>query len=123
MTTGLSGSYAINDTNLSLQPTTGKWESRNSYGVDGGGHPVYSQLRSFELSWELISPLDAKQLIDFYNAVGNTGTVVACLPRWGDAEFTFFNYSGVTMQEPSVGTYFQGFIQSVRLLLLNVRTN
>lgn len=120
---GLSGSYALNNTDLTLQPTTGKWMDRTNYGVDGGGHPVYSQLRSFELTWELISPSDAKQIIDTYNLVGNTGTVVACLPEWGTLEYQFRNYSGVTMQEPSVGTYFQGFIQTVRLLLLNIRTN
>lgn len=123
MTIGLSGSYAINNTNLTLQPTTGRWTERPSYGVDGGAHPVYSSIRSFELTWVLISTSDAKQIIDFYNAVGNTGSVVACLPKWGDTDYTFFNYSGTTLQEPTVGEYFQGFIQEVKLLILNVRTN
>lgn len=123
MTTGLSGSYAFNDVNFTLQPTTGKWTDRTNYGIDGGGHPIYSSIRSFELVWQLISPSDAKQIIDAYNTVSNTGTVVVCLPRWGDLNYTFFNYSGCTLQEPEVGTYFNGFIQDVRLLILSVRTN
>jgi hypothetical protein len=123
MTTGLSGSYAFNGTNLTLQPTDGQWVERTNYGVDGGAHFVYSSVRGFELTWVLISPSDAKQIIDFYNLVGNTGTVVACLPKWGDVDYTFYNYSGTTMQEPSVGKYFMGHIQEVRLLLLNIRTN
>lgn len=123
MTTGLSGTYAFNNNNITLQPTTGKWTERSSYGIDGGAHPVYSSLRNFELTWVLISPEDAKQIIDVYNSVGSTGSVVACLPEWGAVEYIFRNYSGVTMEEPSVGTYFQGFIQEVKLLLLNVRTN
>lgn len=123
MTTGLSGTYAFNDANLTLQPTAGKWTSRTNYGIDGGGHPIYASVRGFELSWVLISPSDAKQIIDVYNAVGNTGTVVACLPQWNNAGFEFINYSGCTLQEPEVGEYFQGFIQDVKMLVLNVRTN
>lgn len=119
---GLSGTYAFNDVSFTLQPTTGKWAERTSYGVDGGKHPVYSQLRNFELTWGLISPSDAKQIIDTYNSVGNTGTVVACLPEWGATEYQFKNYSGSTMQEPTVGEYFQGFIKEVKLLLLGIRT-
>lgn len=123
MTTGLSGTYALNGVDLTLQPTTGKWLDRTNYGVDGGGHPVYSQTRGFELTWILISPSDAKQIIDTYNLVGSTGVITACLPEWGALEYQFRNYSGTTLQEPTVSTYFQGFIQEVRLLILNVRTN
>lgn len=123
MTTGASGTYAINNTDLTLQPTTGKWVERTQYGLDGNGHPIYSNFRNFELTWELISTSDAKQLIDFFNTVATTGTVVSCLPKWGDATYLFHNYSGTTLMEPSVGEYFQGFIQNVKLLILNIRTN
>lgn len=119
---GASGTYAINNTDLTLQPTTGKWVERSQYGVDGAGHPIYSSFRSFELNWDLISPSQVKQLIDFYNTVSATGTVVACLPKWGDTDYVFFNYSGSTLGEPVVDTYFQGYLQSVKLLVLNIRT-
>lgn len=122
MTTGLSGTYAINDTNLQLQPTSGKWVERTQYGTDGSGHPIYSAFRNFELTWDLINTADVKQLIDFYNTVSSTGTVVACLPKWGDTNYTFHNYSGTTMGEPVVDTYFQSHLQSVKLLLINIRT-
>lgn len=123
MTTGLSGSFAFNNTNLTLQPTSGKWDARSSYGIDGQGHPIYSAVRSFELSWQLISPSDLNQILGYYNLVGNTGTVTACLPQWGASTYTFTNYSGTTLQEPEVGEFFQGFYQSVKMLILNVRTN
>jgi hypothetical protein len=119
---GASGTYAINDITLTLQPTTGKWSERTSYGVDGGAHPVYSPVSNFELTWELISTTDAKQLIDFYNTVSSTGTVVSCLPEWGNVDYVFKNYSGTTLQEPVVGEYFQGFIKQVSLIILNIRT-
>lgn len=122
MTTGLSGTYAFNGTDLTLQPTTGKWVERTTYGVDGGGHPIYPATRSFELTWNLISPEDAKQIIDFYNAVGNTGTATACLPQWGSVDYRFRNYSGTTLREPTVGAYFNEFIEEVSLLILNIRT-
>lgn len=123
MSTGLSGSYATNDVNWTLQPTTGKWVERTSYGIDGNAHPIYSQYRNFEATWELISPSDAKQIIDFYNTVSSTGTVVSCLPEWGATEYQFKNYSGSTLREPAVGEYFQGYIMSVKLLIINIRTN
>lgn len=119
---GFSGTYAFNNVDLTLQPTEGKWEGRSEYGVDGGAHPVYSQFRNFELTFDLISTSDAKQLIDFYNTVGNTGTCVACLPEWGNADYKFKNYSGTTLREPEVGAYFEGYINSVTLTVLNIRT-
>lgn len=123
MTTGLSGSYSFNGVDLTLPPTTGKWNERTNYGIDGNGHPTYSSLRSFEMKWELISTSDLNQIIGYYNLVGNTGTVTSCLPDWGNAAFTFRNYSGTTLQEPTVGEFYQGYVQSVTLLVLNVRTN
>lgn len=123
MTVGLSGSYATNDVNWTLQPTTGKWVERKSYGMDGNAHPIYSQFRNFEVTWELISPSEVKQIVDFYNTVSTTGTVVSCLPEWGANEYQFKNYSGTIMMEPVVGEYFQGYITSVRLLIVNARTN
>jgi hypothetical protein len=81
MTTGLSGTYAFNDVNLTLQPSEGRWVERTSYGIDGSGHNIYSNFRNFELSWDLISTSELKQLIDFFNVVASsTGSVVAaCL--------------------------------------------
>lgn len=122
MTAGLSGTYALNGVDLTLQPTSGKWADRVNYGIDGGAHPVYAQNRAFELSWDLISTEDAKQLIDVYNLVSNTGTITACLPQWGALEYQFKNYSGTTLEEPIVGEYFMGYIQQVRMLVLNVNT-
>lgn len=123
MTTGLSGTYAFNNINLQLPPSEGEWKERTSYGVDGNAHMVYSSVRDFELSWDLQSTNDASQIIGFYNLVSNTGTLVACLPKWGDPEYTFYNYSGTTLQEPTFGSYFQGYPQSAKLLIMNVRTN
>lgn len=123
MTTGLSGTFAFNDTNLNQIPTSHRWVERTSYGIDGGAHPVYSQVRSYELTWNLISIEDAQQIINFYNLVGNTGTVTSCLPQWGAADYRFKNYSGTTLEEPQMQGYFVGFIEELRLLILNVTTN
>lgn len=100
MTIGLSGTYAVNNVDLQLQPTTGKWVERTNYGFDGNAHPIYSAFRHFELTWDLISTNDAKQVIDIYNSIAVTGSVVFCLPKWGDQNYTFYNYSGTTVQEP-----------------------
>src|SRR5688572_14657043 len=106
MTTGLSGSFAFNGTNLNQYPTSHRWVERTSYGIDGGAHPVYAQNRSYEMTWNLISTSNAKQIIDAYNQVGNTGTVTTCLPEWNNAEYSFKNYSGTTLEEPVMQGYF-----------------
>jgi hypothetical protein len=120
---GLSGTFAFNDTNLFQYPTTHKWVERTNYGVDGNAHPVYPQNRSYEMTWNLISTENAKQVIDFYNLVGNTGTVTSCLPEWGSVDYRFKNYSGTTLEEPQMQGYFMGFIEELKLLILTVNTN
>jgi len=121
--TGASGTYAFNNTDFTLPPTTGKWVERTTYGVDGEGHLLYPAFRAFEMTWELISTSDLNQLINFYNTVSSTGTIVACLPEWGNANYEFKNYSGTTLVEPTVGEYFQGYVTSVTMKILNARTN
>ena len=122
MTTGLSGTFAFNGTDLNQYPTTHNWVERTMYGSDGEGHGIYPAVRSYELTWNLISTDNAKQIIDFYNLVGNTGTLTACLPEWGNAEYLFRNYSGSVLQEPVMNGYFMGFIEELRLLIVNIRT-
>jgi len=122
MSEGLSGTFAFNGTNINQYPTSHRWVERTQYGIDGGAHPVYAQNRSYEMTWNFISTTDAKQIIDFYNLVGNTGTVTTCLPIWGDAEYKFKNFSGTTLEEPQMQGYFMGFIEELRLLVLNVNT-
>ena len=122
MTIGASGTFAIQGTDLTLQPSVGRWIERDSFGIDGGAHPIYSSVRSFELNWELISTSDFQQIVNFYNIVSNTGTIAVDLPQWGASGFQFNRYSGCTLQEPSFDNFFNEYIQGARLLVLNVVT-
>lgn len=122
MTIGYSGSYAVNGTRFLLQPTTAKPSARTILGIDGGGHPIYPSVREFEIHWELAHPNDVKQLIDAFDTVSNTGTITFDLPEWGADDYKFVRYSGCTMQEPTVGDYFNGYITDVRLIIMKVNT-
>lgn len=122
MTQGLSGTYAVNGTQISLQPTEGRWDERSSYGFDGLGHPIYAAVRTFELRWQLINPSDLAQIVSFFNAVQNTGTVAVDLPKWGDSQYSFYRYSGCTLAEVRTGEHFNEHITDARLLILNIRT-
>lgn len=122
MTTGYSGTYAVQGTDLTLQPTEGKWNQRDSHGYDGSGHPIYSSFRTFELTWQLISTSDLSQLITFFNQVSSTGTVAVDLPQYGASSYLFHRYSGCTLNEVSVGAYFLDHAQDVSLLILQIRT-
>lgn len=119
---GASGTYAFNGTSLTLQPSTGRWIQRTALGIDGSGHSIYPSTREFELAWDLISISDLQQINNAYNAVGNTGTLVADLPKYGDSQYNFLSYSGVTLQEPTYDVYFERYVQNVKLLIMNIRT-
>lgn len=121
MTTGLSGTYGINGTDLTLQPTEGRWVERESLGIDGGGHEIYSGIRQFEMTFVLTAMGELKQVIDVFNSVAATGTVAVDLPQWGASDYRFFRYSGCCAKEPSFGPYFEGYGQDVIFTITNIR--
>ena len=114
--------YKINGTELSLQPTSGRWVERGVQGFDGGGHPVYPAPREFELRWQLISATDSNQIQAFFNGVAATGTAVVDLPKYMESSYTFYSYSGCTLGEPSVGEFFQSHQSDLILIVHNIRT-
>lgn len=122
MTQGYTGSFALNGANLTLQPSTFGWEDRDSLGVDGNGRPIYSSLGSFQMYWGLMSTSELKQLVDVFDTVSSTGTVVSDLPEWGHNDYYFKSYSGTIMQRPQVGEYFNSYVTDVRLVITNIRT-
>ena len=123
MTQGTTGTFAFNGVSLPLQPSTFHWMQRDSYGDDGTGHPIYPAVREFELVWDLISPDDLQDINNIYDTVSNTGTAVFDLPQYGSTEYTFYSYSGCTVEEPKYDTYFERYIQGVHLMIRNIRTN
>lgn len=122
MTIGASGSYAINASNLTLQPSTHQWQDRQTYGFDGAAHPIQSAVRTYELGWQLMSPAEFTELVTHYRTVQNTGTVAVDLPQFDGTQYQFYRYSGCTLSEPIFGDYFNGYLKDVRMLIYNIRT-
>lgn len=116
---GASGSYAIQATEI-LQPTTHGWVEKDSYGVSGDGHTIYSGVRSYQLNWQLMSAADFSQLLGFYNVVSNTGTVAVDLPSFGGSGYAFIRHSGCSLNEPTFDSYFNEHLEGVRLLVFNI---
>ena len=119
---GASGTFAFNGTELTLPPTEGAWQERENYGFDGAAHPIYSGVRSYKLTWNLISASDLSQIIGFYNTVQNTGTFSVDLPEWGASSYLFKTYSGTTLGEPTVEANFVEHTQDVSMMIFNIRT-
>jgi len=122
MTTGASGTYAINGTTLLLQPTTGRWLPRDSIGFTGDGHPDYVGVREFEMKWQLISVNDANQLQGFFDTLGITGTAVVDLPKYRNAEYIFDSYSGCAISEPQMDVYYEQHESNITLLIYGIIT-
>lgn len=124
MTIGLSGTYAVNGVDFTLQPTSARPAQRTNYGIDGGGHPIYDAHRDYEIQWDLMPPADVVQIINAYNLVQNTGTLSFDLPKYGSNLVNeFHTYSGTTIDEPEFGEGFMGYWTNVRLVIHLVRTN
>lgn len=117
----LSGTYQINGTELSLQPTSGKWISRDILGFTGDAHPEYAGVREFEMRWELISMDDAAQLQTFFESIGTTGTAVVTIPKWRQP-WQFESYSGTTLGEPTSDEFFQYHETNISLLIYRIVT-
>lgn len=119
---GASGTFAINGTELLLQPTTGRWIPRDIMGFTGDGHPDYVGVREFEMTWQLISVNDAYQLQNFFDTLGITGTAVVDLPKYRSATYIFESYSGCTIGEAEMDVYFEQHETSMTLLIYGIVT-
>ena len=115
-------SWKINGIDFVLEPTSFRWLTRNSYGEDGWGHPVYVAPREFELKWNLISPTGANQLQNFFNAIGSTGTAVVEIPQYAAPTYVFYAYTGCVVHEPTWGSYFAQNYSDCTLLITNIHT-
>lgn len=117
-----TGFYAINNVTFIDDPSTGKWIPRKSLGYDGQAHPMYPAPYDYELDWDIISSAGFQQLENFYLAQ-TTGTVVANLPMYGINDFVFFPYSGCTLDEIAVDTYFapEGYLMKTKLMIHNIK--
>ena len=114
--------YKIDGTEITTQPTTARWVPREPLGIAGSAHAIYPGTREFELSWELDYPSGYNQLITFFNAIGVTGTAVVSLPQFGASTYTFFDYTGCVLREPTVQEYFAAHHTRVNLLITKIVT-
>ena len=118
---GISGSFSVNGTQISLQPSEHNWVDRDSLGISGEARPMYPAVRKYSLQWGLMSMTEFNQLVGFYNTVRSSGTVVIDLPKYATTPYQFYSYSGCTLQEPTAGKFFTEWVSDVSLLILKIR--
>lgn len=117
----MSGTYAINGSAFTLQPTYGTWLPREALGIDGNGHPVYPATYEFEISWGIASQGEFYQLLQFFDSINITGSAVVSLPKLRSSTYLFYDYTGCVVQEPSFNRYFTEHPESISLLITNIR--
>lgn len=120
MAAGYSGTYAINGTDLSIQPTSGRWLPQNMVGINGNGIPIYPRVREFEIRWNLTDPALAEQVRGYFAALQFTGTVVVDLPKYASSTYQFYSYSGCSLYQPERGTYFAEHITDIVMVVGNI---
>jgi len=103
-----------------LQPTSGQWIPRRPIDVTGEGRTIYAGVYEFELRWALM-PMDKfNEIYDAYQEVAATGTLVVELPDFTQSSYAFREFSGVFVEEPRVGAYFQEHVSNVVLRITNI---
>ena len=113
--------YKINGTEITVQPSEGRWLPKEQLGYDGNGHPIYVGTRQFEMRWDLLDDDTVSQLQGFFNAVITTGSAVIDLPKFAVTPYAFYAYSGCVINNPDFGAYFVEHNQEVSLLISRIR--
>lgn len=114
--------YKINNTELTVQPSDGAWRPREELGVTPAGRIMYAPVREFDINWSLLDVDEFKQLVDFYDSISVTGTVVVDLPKWNSSTYVFESYTGCIIDEPSAGQYFSEHQLSVTMRVRGIVT-
>ena len=122
MTIGASGSYGVNGTDFTLQPTSGRWIPQSPVAFTGDGHPIYPAVHEFQLRWSDIEQSDLNQLQNFRDSVILTGTATVDLPAYRSASYIFTSYTGCSIYEPERGDYFTETTLEYSLVVGNIHT-
>ena len=115
-----TGTFSINGTEFTLQPSEFRWLPRNMLGMTGDGHPIYSAVRQFEIRWNIGTAAEFDQLVDWFDGTHIAGTAVINLPQWNNPLYYFYPYSGCTLHEPEFGKYFAEHPSEVVLIVDNI---
>lgn len=124
MTTPFGDNYQINNQPI-LEPTAGRWMERRAIALAGDNRSVYAEPREFQLQWAIHDYEDWAALQVLFDAVESTGTSVVQLPALPTATgtpYAFREYSGVMIDEPKIGPFFEEHPTSVVLIIRNIRT-
>lgn len=101
-------------------PTQMQWRPRRPIDISGEGRSIYAGVYEARMHWRLMSISEFDTIRDAWRSKSATGTIVANLPDIEASSFTFREFSGAHIQEPTVGAYFQEHVENVVLVLTNI---
>lgn len=116
----MSGFY-VNGAYLKAQPETHQWKPRDKVGIDGNGRAIYPALYNYELRWGLMSVGDFNQIYNVVSSIGATGTAVVALPKYGNATWAFYAYTGCHLDELTFSSYYEEHYQDVVLVVTGIK--
>ena len=110
----------INGTAFLQQPTDHHWLDRDVIGTDGNGNAIYVAPRQYEMKFDFMDTDTFQQIYGYFQAQGVTGTLTATLPKWNSNPYSFQNYSGCIIREPTYENWFQNWYVGVKLLIVRI---
>lgn len=113
--------YKINGVDITLQPERFGFKNRNPLGVDGNNRPVYPPTYEAEVYWGTMSMSEFNQLYAFWQSISGTGSVSLTVPQLDAGSFTFKTYTGVILEEPEKGPFWNNnYITRVTMGVRNI---
>lgn len=111
----------INGTTLTAQPTSITWVQKEPKYRNGLGAPIYAAFKDVELRWDYINSAAFQQLSTLAGSNGITGTSTLTVPKFVNATYVDYTYSGCIVNAPTVGELFEEHYSGVTMIVTKVR--
>jgi len=109
--------YKLNGAELLIPPTAYGWMPRKQLGINGLKKLIYAPTYAFEYVWDALTPEQFAQLYNAWKAIESAGFVTIEIPKYNASTYVFETYTGVVIDEPSIGDkYFQGYQMQITML-------
>lgn len=102
-------------------PTNHGWRPRSIIDTNGIGFPVYSDYRSYDMSFSMLSPEEFTKLQSAYEACVAAGGCSATLPYYVSGTYAYHQYQDVIIQEPKFDKFFMGYYYNASLLITGIQ--
>lgn len=111
--------FEINNIDLPA-PSRHGWKIPDDKGFNGNGAKQYTPYFTYELNWDELTQEEFRSIYNIWKGHYNSGTASVKIPEYNAATYQFTTYTGVLMDQPSVGGYSENYVLSVNVVIRKI---